>query len=158
VRESPAEKKQAMAHLKAKLTPATLAKADLADGRALFATHCGTCHRLNDVGGTIGPDLTGSNRDNLDYLIENILDPSAVVTADFRVTTVALHDGRLLNGIVKTRTPQAITLQLEKEQVTVRTSDIESERPSDQSLMAEGILNTLKEDQIRNLFGYLMRR
>ena len=55
---------------------------------------CASCHQLYGYGGEIGPDLTGAGRDNLDYLLENIVDPSASVSADFRMVVVAMNDGR----------------------------------------------------------------
>ena len=57
--------------------------ADLSLGRALFAKTCAKCHTLFGVGGKVGPDITGSNRANLDYLLENILDPSAVIPKEY---------------------------------------------------------------------------
>ena len=71
---------------------------------AVFDRLCASCHRLHGQGGEIGPDLTGSGRDNLDYLLENIVDPGAAVSADFRMVVVAMHDGRVLNGLVKAQT------------------------------------------------------
>lgn len=158
VKESPAEKKQAIARWKEKLDSRTLEAGDLARGRALFDAHCASCHKLYDAGGSIGPELTGAGRDNLDYLLENILDPAAVVTADFRATRVALTDGRVLIGIVTSRTGDALTLQMEKEQVTVRTDDIDHAEVSELSLMPEGLLNNLSDEQVRDLFAYLMGR
>lgn len=55
---------------------------------------------LNGVGTKIGPDLTGSNLKNLDYLLENIVGPSASVGADFRTVVAVLEDGREVNGVV----------------------------------------------------------
>ena len=45
-------------------------------GRAVFAKTCLNCHTLYGVGGKVGPEITGANRGNIDYLLENILDPS----------------------------------------------------------------------------------
>ena len=52
----------------------------------MFAKTCQQCHTLYGVGGKVGPDITGSNRPNLDYLLENILDPSAVIPNDYKAT------------------------------------------------------------------------
>ena len=76
---------------------------------------CASCHTLYGHGGEIGPDLTGSGRDNLDYLLENIVDPSATVNADFRMVVVAMDDGRVLNGLVRSRTDRTLTLQTQTE-------------------------------------------
>ena len=52
-------------------------------GRAVFNRTCLACHRLYDAGGDVGPDLTGSDRANVDYILENVLDPSAAVSRDY---------------------------------------------------------------------------
>ena len=62
------------------------------------------CHTLYGVGGKIGPDITGANRPNLDYLLENVLDPSAVIPKDYAVTIFEMDNGRKLTGIVKEET------------------------------------------------------
>ncbi|PYM11214.1 MAG: dehydrogenase, partial [Verrucomicrobia bacterium] len=86
LRDSPAEKQQLIANWKAQLTPAALARADRNQGRLTFNTACASCHTLYGEGGKVGPDLTGGGRNNLDYLLQNIVDPNAVVTADFRMS------------------------------------------------------------------------
>ena len=85
--------------LKTRLTPETLSEADNGRGRLLFDRACAGCHRLFGEGAEIGPDLTGAGREDSDYLLQNIIDPSAQVDADYRVAIVALDDGRVLNGV-----------------------------------------------------------
>src|SRR6202020_1364219 len=97
--------------IKKRLDAKALAGADRGRGRALFDRLCASCHRLHGQGGEIGPDLTGSGRDNIDYLLENIIDPGATVTADFRMVVVAMNDGRVLNGMVKAQSERTLTLQ-----------------------------------------------
>jgi putative heme-binding domain-containing protein len=109
-------------------------------------------------GGDIGPDLTGAGRQNLDYLLSNILDPSAVVAADFRMSIVQLSDGRVLNGIVRAQTPQSVTLQGAKERVTVDRADIETMAVAPLSLMPDGLLQPMTPEQVRDLIAYLMTR
>ena len=100
LRTIPAAKRERIAQLRARLDAQTLAAADLPDGRKLFVQTCANCHTLFGTGGKIGPDLTGAQRSDLGYLLENIIDPAATVAADYRMSTLALADGRLLNGIV----------------------------------------------------------
>lgn len=85
----------------------------------------------------------------------NIVDPSAVVTKNFQMTKSELKDGHTLSGIKLAETPQTITLQLKKTKVTIPQGDIESTKPSTLSLMPDGLLQTLKPDEIRALFAYL---
>ncbi len=68
-------------------------------GRAVFAKTCAQCHTLFGAGGKIGPELTGSNRANLEYLLSNVLDPSAVMAKEYQPSVIATADGRVLTGI-----------------------------------------------------------
>ena len=110
------------------------------------------------TGGAIGPDLTGSGRDNLDYLLENVLDPSATVNADFKMAVVSMADGRVLNGLVRSPTDRTITLQSQNESVVLARREIERIDPSPLSLMPEGQLDPLPPVDVRDLFAYLMHR
>ena len=158
LRDSPADKQKFIAQLKAKLTPAVLAGADKSAGRLVFNTACAACHTLYGHGGQVGPDLTGGGRDNLDYLLDNIVDPSAVVTADFRMSVVDLKDGRTLNGLIAAKTDRTLTLKTMTEVVTLERAGIEAIRESVLSLMPEGLLEGLTATQVRDLIAYLMHR
>jgi len=158
LRDSPEEKRKFIAQLKAKLTPAVLGAADRSAGRIVFSNACASCHTLFGHGGQIGPDLTGSGRDNLDYLLDNIVDPSAVVNADFHMTVVELKDDRVLNGLVAAKTDRTITLKTQTETLTLERADIHGLYESPLSLMPEGLLEGLSETQVRDLVAYLMSR
>ncbi|MDB6129369.1 MAG: Cytochrome c, partial [Verrucomicrobiales bacterium] len=158
LREPGQDKKQGMAELKARLTPATLASADKRNGRAVFTMACAPCHTFYGEGGKLGPDLTGSGRDNIDYLLENVIDPSAVVPADFRMTVIEMKDGRTLNGIIRTKTERTLTVQTMTEQITVEKTEIASQKESQASIMPEGLLEALTKEQVRDLMAYLMHK
>ena len=119
---------------------------------------CATCHRLYGQGGEIGPDLTGSGRDNLDYLLENIADPSAVVNADFRMTIIEMKDGRILTGMVRAQTARTVTLRALDGTSTLERTDIKKMDLSAASMMPEGLLEAVSETQVRDLIGYLMHK
>lgn len=157
-RDSPAEKKAQIAELKVKLTPSLLSQADVSAGRALFAKTCAQCHKLFGEGQNVGPDLTGANRNNMDYLLENMIDPSAVVSADFRMSVLTLDDGRTFNGLVLAETEKTVTLRTATETVTLEKSLIEERQILPLSLMPENQLQPLTETQLRDLFGYLQSR
>jgi putative membrane-bound dehydrogenase-like protein len=154
--ESPSAKKQLYAKYKAQLAPEQIAKADPAKGRELFQTACANCHTLYGEGAKLGPDLTGSDRRNLDYLLDNLLNPSAVVPETYRVSTLNLKDGRSLTAIVLSQTPTALTAQAVNEKLTLPKSEIESIQPSQLSMMPDGLLDALSETQTLDLFSYLM--
>lgn len=153
---SPAEKRTLIEEWRSRLTNESLASANPQTGRAHFNKQCANCHVLFGVGRKLGPDLTGSNRKNLDYLLENVLDPSASVGADFRAVNVALTDGRLVTGVVSEQTERTLTLQTAQDAVTIDREDIDEQATSSNSLMPDGLLQTLSPDDVRDLFAYLM--
>lgn len=155
IRESSEERKQQAAALKKRLTPAVLSKASPGNGRRVYAKTCQNCHRLFGTGGEIGPDITGSNRANIDYILENILDPSAVVGRDYQMTVVALNDGRVIQGLLKQETDSALTIQTINDRVVVPKSEIEERTLSSVSMMPERQLDTLTPDEVRDLIAYL---
>jgi putative membrane-bound dehydrogenase-like protein len=154
--ESAADKKELIAKLKQQLTPEVIAQADKSAGRATFAQTCAICHRLYGEGADVGPDLTGAGRANLDYLLDNIVDPSAVVSADFRMTVVNLKDGRVLNGFITAKTDRTLTLKTMTEKLTLERAEITGLQELTQSLMPEGLLQAMSATQVRDLFAYLM--
>jgi putative heme-binding domain-containing protein len=103
----------------------------------------------------VGPDLTGSNRADLDYLLSNVVDPNAVVGQDYLATIVWMDDGRLVTGIRKSETPSSISLQTENELVVVAKDEIAETKLSDLSTMPEGLIDAMAADEIRDLVGYL---
>ena len=144
-------------NLRSVLTP-RLAEANLENGKTLFKRTCATCHVLFGEGAKIGPDLTGSNRKNLDYLLENIIDPSAVVGAEFRVSVFVLSDGRVVSGIVRERSEKTITVQTPENKQVIDRQDVDEATASNKSLMPDGMLQVLSDSQIRDLIAYLMSK
>ena len=129
--------------------------ADLSRGRAVFNRTCVSCHKLYDSGGDVGPDLTGSDRANADYILENVLDPSSAVGRDYTLTNLALNDGRLIAGIIREQNDASLVIQTANERIVVAREDIEAIKPSTASMMPEGQLETLTNQEIRDLFAYL---
>ena len=126
-------------------------------GRVVFNKVCAQCHALFDSGGHVGPDITGANRGDLDYLLQNILFPNAVIPNEYRATTVETKDDRVITGIVKEQTAAALSIQTANELVTIPRAEVKSTSTSDQSLMPEGLISQLKEQEIRDLLYYLSR-
>ncbi|HEY2587373.1 MAG TPA: hypothetical protein VGI81_16635 [Tepidisphaeraceae bacterium] len=155
VRGTSQDKLQLLAAYKAKFTPDVLKKADLSHGRLLFSQTCGVCHTLFDSGGQVGPNLTGAQRSNLDYLLGKVLDPSAVVSPDYRMTIVRTKDGRVINGIVQHDTDSTVILKAPNETITVQKADIDKRKVSDSSLMPEGLLSAMSDTDVRDLLAYL---
>jgi putative heme-binding domain-containing protein len=129
--------------------------ADPARGRAVFNRTCLACHRLFDAGGDLGPELTGSDRANPDYILENVLDPSSAVSGDYTLTNLATTDGRLISGIIREQTDASLVIQTPNERIVLPREDVESTKPSATSIMPEGLLDPLTTEEVRDLFAYL---
>jgi putative membrane-bound dehydrogenase-like protein len=156
VRPASADKTKLMAKYKAELKPDVLKKANVSNGRALYNKACASCHRLFGEGGDIGPDLTGSQRSNLDYILDNVLDPSAIVPREYQVTVVVTTGGRTLSGIVKKESDAALTLQTANDVVVVPKSEIDSRTATKVSMMPDGAFEQMRIEEVRDLVGYLM--
>ncbi|RMG36335.1 MAG: dehydrogenase [Planctomycetota bacterium] len=156
LRQTSAEKRAQIAELKEWLTPKRLAAADRRLGRAVFDQLCGKCHRLFGQGAKIGPDLTGSNRKNLDYLLENVIDPAALIPKGYELHVIALDDGRVINGMIVRNSGGTLVVQTQNERLVLDADSVEAISVSDSSLMPEGQLKRLSREQIAALFAYLM--
>ena len=155
VRESAEAAAEEIARWKALLTPEKLAAASPARGRAAYLQSCALCHTLFDDGKHIGPELTGANRSDLDYLLVNIVDPNAVIGKDYLLTTAETHDGRTAAGIVQRQTASAVTLVNQAESVTLPRDSIKTLTALELSLMPPGLLQTMTEEQVVDLIAYL---
>ena len=149
------EQKAAIEKYQGQLTKAVLAKADASNGRVLFNKHCMACHQLFGAGEKVGPDLTGSNRADLNYILENLVAPNAVVGKDYQMTLLQTNDGRVISGLIVKETDSALTLKTINDVVVVPKDEIEQRKLSDLSLMPNGLLDQMTPDEVRDLVGYL---
>jgi putative heme-binding domain-containing protein len=155
IRKTAGDKSALMSRYLSIVPPDALKKADRGHGRAVFAKNCATCHTLFGEGAKIGPDLTGSQRTNPEYVLSKVLDPNAVVARDYHVTLVTTKRGRSVTGLVKEEDEKTLALQTPNELIRIAKNDIEDRKTSPVSLMPEGLLAMLGEDDVRDLFAYL---
>lgn len=155
VRQTPKEKEARIEKLKALLSSSSIGKPDLSNGRALFAKTCMQCHTLFGVGGKVGPDLTGSNRANLDYFLHNALDPNAQIGADYQTTQVVTRDGQNVMGIIVAESDRAVTLRTATNDVLIPKAEIATRRVHAMSMMPEGLIDRMKPGELRDLAGYM---
>jgi putative heme-binding domain-containing protein len=158
IRSTAKEKLEQISRYKKLLTADALKSGNPSQGRLLFNQTCSSCHVLYGQGQAIGPDLTGSNRDNVDYLLDNVIDPSAVVAADYKMSVVTLKSGRVLTGIVMEPAEKTLAVRTQTEKIKLDRDEIDRIQPTAQSLMPDGLLAALNDEQVRDLFAYLMGR
>ncbi len=155
-REMPANLPREIRRWKFALTPERLSRADLSYGRHIYSNTCGTCHKLFDEGVSLGPDLTGSNRVNLDYLLENVLAPNSIVGNAYQLNVITTKDGRAFSGMVTSENDERIEIALVGgAKVTVASSNIKERTILAQSMMPEGLFDAIPEDDVAALVAYL---
>jgi len=155
VRESAADKLQLIAEYKSLLSSAADSAPDAELGRAIFAKTCMKCHVLYGVGEKIGPDLTGSNRANLEYLLSNIVDPSAVMAKEYLPTVILNESGRVVTGLIQAEDDKSITLKTSDAIVIVPKDEIDERVEGTKSMMPDDQLKQFKPHEVRSLFSYL---
>ncbi|XOV69569.1 MAG: PVC-type heme-binding CxxCH protein [Verrucomicrobiota bacterium] len=125
-------------------------------GEPIFLERCGVCHKLFFKGGQVGPDLTAYQRKDLGTLLTSILDPNAEIREGYQYVNIETKDGRSLAGFQVDRDNQVTVLRgLDGQDVTLPNTEIESMEPNSRSLMPEGLLNDLSDQQLRDFFAYL---
>ncbi len=138
------------------LTPAKLAKGDLAKGKMLYTATCGQCHKLFGEGQNVGPDITGSNRADLNYLLENVLDPNAVIGKAYQLNLFTMKDGRVMSGVIKEENPAAVKIaMMGGVEFTLPQADIAKREVSKLSTMPEGLFDALQPEMVVDLVKYL---
>ena len=138
------------------LTDEAVAAAKPVNGRLIFKNTCGPCHKMYGEGGIIGPELTGSNRANLDYLLGNILDPSGEIQDDYKMVVVTTRDGRTYVGNVAKETDRQVTLRVVgQDAVILNKSDIQTRETTPTSMMPSGLLEALSDKQITDLVSFM---
>ena len=156
VRTSPKQLEKRKEELRLELTSLDQGEANLVNGRILYDQQCASCHMLYGKGGKLGPDLTGSGRTNLDYLLENIVDPNSAVSADYRMNILHLKDGRVLSGMIAGQDRNSLTLRMPDSNTVVSKSMIKKRETLSHSIMPKGLLDNLSIKERRDLIAYLM--
>ena len=150
------DREKTLAKYKAMVTSEAMDNADAARGRSVFAKTCASCHLLYGEGGKVGPDLTGSNRANLDYILLNSVDPSFDVPDAYKTTVIQTIDGRIINGVLAEEDDRKIILKTaEQPRVVIAKADIDVRKLSPKSVMPDGQLDQLKKQEILDLIKYL---
>lgn len=138
------------------LTDQAVSAGNTKNGKLIFKNTCGPCHKMYGEGGIIGPELTGSNRANLDYLLGNILDPSGEIQDDYKMVVVTTRDGRTYVGNIAKETERQLTLRIVgQDAVVVNKSDIQTRETTPNSMMPSGLLEALSDKEVTDLVAFL---
>ncbi len=128
-------------------------------GKKIYLASCAKCHRLFEEGADIGPNLTSYQRDNVEAMLLNIVNPSAEIREGFETYNIYTDDGRVLSGFLADQDEHIVAIRTaDGQRHTLAREAIDEMEPSPLSVMPEALLNELNEQQIRDLFAYLRSR
>jgi putative heme-binding domain-containing protein len=139
---------------------------DFDHGRAMFAAaNCFACHRFASEGGSFGPDLSGlAGRFGHRDLIEAVVDPSKVISDQYQAVVIRTTDGRIVTGRIINLSGDGMTVNTDMlnpgqgGSTSVRKSQIEEMLPSKTSMMPNGLLDTMNENEVLDLLAFLLSR
>jgi putative heme-binding domain-containing protein len=136
---------------------------DAARGESLFwstAVNCGSCHKIDGRGNSVGPDLSHIAKVRTrEDLLDSLLDPSRRIEPQFAAYIARAHDGRILTGLVINRDTASVVLRDAQNKDTVLPSgEIDELEPSRRSLMPDGQMASLTAQQAADLLAYLASR
>jgi putative heme-binding domain-containing protein len=150
-----AQKLAEMARIKAVVAGG---KGDVEKGKLTFTQRCAVCHTLFGEGGKVGPELTGYERNNMDFWLVAILDPSIEIREGFGAYICKLKDGQILMGLLDKQDAGGIVLKdVAGQKHAVKQTDIASMEASPVSLMPEGQLTGMSDAELRDFFSYLTK-
>ena len=156
VRSVAEDRVELIAKYKAIITDEALATADASNGRAIFTKTCAACHSLYGIGGKVGPDLTGSNRANLDYILLNSVAPSFDVPDAYKTVRIITVNGRIVNGVLAEEDDARVILKTAEEaRLVISKEDIDERNISPKSMMPDGQLDKMKPAEVVDLIKYL---
>jgi putative heme-binding domain-containing protein len=140
------------------LNETAMSRANLQNGRGVFQRTCGACHKMFGDGGSLGPELTGSNRTSLNYLLLNVLEPNAEVADAYKMVVVTTRDGRTYAGNVIAETDRKITLRLVgRDPAVINKSEVQSRETTTVSMMPPGLFDALADSEVVDLVAFLRR-
>jgi putative membrane-bound dehydrogenase-like protein len=132
-------------------------KADAERGKAVFKKNCAVCHRLENEGFEVGPDLLSALRNkSSEQLLNDILDPSREVDPRYLNYQITTRKGQTFSGLIAADTASSVTLRRgEKAEDTVLREQIEEIQATGKSVMPEGLEMQLGKQELADLIAYL---
>jgi len=125
-------------------------------GKKLFNLHCARCHKLFDEGGEVGPDLTGYQRDQTETLARNIIAPSLEIREGYQSIVLVTNEDQVLTGFIEHQDDRQVAIRgIDGRSHHISREDIQSIKTQTQSLMPETILDSLRIEEVRDMFSYL---
>ncbi len=130
---------------------------DMARGKQLAQASCLICHQVQDEGIAIGPDLSGAGAMGIDSLLRNILTPNDALESGYYRHDIRLTDGTFTSGFLAAESEETLTLRrIGADDLVIPRNQIASHNIAKRSLMPEGLIDRYSDQQVSDLFAYLL--
>jgi len=130
---------------------------DSTRGLAVFKKTCAACHRLENVGNKIGPELDGIGHRGVLRVMEDVLDPSRNVDGAFRTTVLATSDGRTIAGLLLREEGATLILaDNQGKEIRVAAADVDERAVSPLSPMPGNVAEIVPEADFQDLIAFLL--
>lgn len=127
-----------------------------ANGKTIYQNLCGTCHMLKGEGASIGPDLTGYDRRDVNTFALNIVDPNADIREGYVMYRIKKKDGQVIAGILTDRDGGTVTVNpIGGNEIILSTNEVEEMVAQKTSIMPERLTENLSDQELRDLFAYI---
>lgn len=137
-------------------TSGLMENGDPKQGKEVFRKHCSNCHRLQDIGHAVGPDLANYAGKPVSALIVAMMDPGQAVDPRYQAYIAVLNDGRALTGLITEETATSLTLLApEGKRETILRADLEELKSTGKSLMPEGFEKNASVDDVSHLWAWI---
>lgn len=154
-KETPADVKAKITNYRKAYAKSPASNYNTAAGKTHFQRLCISCHIMGGEGGRLGPDLSGTWRNGVDYFLENIIDPSAVVGADYQLNLITQKDGTVTAGMIEKETDTTLVIRTMTDTVSVPKTEVTGRQITPNSLMPAGLLDSLTANEANELLRFL---
>jgi len=125
-------------------------------GAEMFRQHCAVCHRLNDAGQDVGPNLETVREWTTEAMLTSILDPSRQFEPKYVSYTATTTSGETIVGVITAETGNSVTMKsVDGKERTVLRTDLKSLVSSNRSLMPDGFESAMSKQQLADLMQFL---
>ncbi len=125
-------------------------------GPEVFKKNCANCHRFQDEGFDVGPDLAALTDKSPQTLLKSILDPNDTIDSRYLNYVAITDEGLSYSGLLSAETSSSITLtdQDGKKHVLLR-AELEALESTGKSHMPEGLEEQMARQELADLIAYV---
>lgn len=129
---------------------------NLENGKKMFAQHCSACHKIDNVGTSIGPDISDARDQTFEKLLTSILDPNRTIDANYFKYVCETADGTIVDGLMEESSQDQIVLRQQNgSRISIPRTEIQEIKVTGLSLMPVGFEAQLSPESMNDVIAYI---